>query len=113
MLMTEDFNTTQERCLSIFWNMTRILVAYSDRNGSDDTVQKDEDESFKVKAKLCLERLLFKFLENNQSKIKKLCELLITYYERIQEFDLNEFKELSEIMQLETHFSLDIQVLIA
>ena len=59
-----------------------------------------------------MERVLCKFQEHKQSKIKKLCELFRGYHERIAEFDLGEFREVTEIVQLETHFSLDIQVLL-
>ena len=73
--MSMEMNMLQERCLSIFWNLLRPLLAYVEKNLNDKSQKSEESEQVRVKALLCLERILFKFMEKGSAKVKKLCEL--------------------------------------
>ena len=55
-----------------------------------------------------MERLTFKFLEKNLTKVTRLVHTHQVLYERIRDFDLKEFNEPESITQLETHFGFDV-----
>ena len=108
-LRVKDSHTQviSEHCLSIFWNLVRSL----DKVVKLSSVASQEAEEIQTKAKVCLERLSFKFLEQNLAKVTRLVHTHQLLYERIRDFDLEEFKEPEAIAQLEEHFSFDVLAL--
>ena len=96
-----------EHCLQIFWNLFRSLEK-TVKMGKAPT---QEVEEIKTKAKVCLERLSFKFLEQNLAKVTRLVHTHQILYERIKDFDLAEFTNLEAIGQLEAHFGFDVLAL--
>ena len=57
-----------EHCLSIFWNLIRAL----ERIAKMKSFASQEEEEIRTKAKVCLERINFKFLEHNLEKVTRL-----------------------------------------
>ena len=60
---------------------------------------------------MCLERVSFKFLEQNCQKATKLVRAHQIIFERVKDFNLEEFKSVEAIAQLDEHFGFAILAL--
>ena len=59
---------------------------------------KNSEEEMKVAHKMCLERITFKFLEGKEcEKIQKLTNIFKSYFSRIADLKLEDFREVDEI----------------
>ena len=108
-LRNKDSNSAvvNEHCLSIIWNLIRAL----ERAAKIDSVGSQEEEEIKSKSKVCLERVSFKFLEQNCQKVTKLVRTHQIIFERVKDFNLEEFKSVEAIAQLDEHFGFAILAL--
>ena len=64
-----------------------------------------------IKTKITQERLVFKLLENDLEKTKRIRQILEQYLEPISDFDLTSFKSEEEVKILQEDFNLDLLTL--